>query len=266
VDLDLFLPMLSVVDQEKHKSTIPPLDYEHPMFCWIFKNIDFVQWNSASCPEVLWLSGPPKRNIHQVSSYIVDREKNRALDTQHLVLYFFCSAAARKRSIITAFVHTLLYQIVCCSPTDRGILIVRSFLHSLLDGTLEKKEDPNWKQIFKEGDTLDSSIKKILNAPANALWTALVAVLSEEQQRDLWVVVDGLDKVEHQYGEFIRGVREFVANLLNRTLKFKALLTSRPQAEIKEVFNEVLCIEYNKERKGLAILCFLILNLTNING
>jgi ankyrin repeat domain-containing protein 50 len=261
VDLDLFLPMLSVVDQEKHKSTIPPLDCDNPMFYWILKNIDFAKWSSASCSQVLWLSGPLERNIHQILSYMVDQEKNRGSKTQHFVLYFFCSAAVKEKSIIEVFVHTLLYQIVCTSPMDKRILIVRSFLHSLLEGTPKKEEAPNWKwQGSKVEDTLYANIKKILNAPANALWAALKAVLGEEQQRDLLVVVDGLDTVGHQKREFTKGVREFVAHLLNRTSKFKALLISRPQAEIKEVFDGVPCIEFDKERKGSATPYFLTLN------
>lgn len=251
VDLDLFLSMLSVVDQENHKSTIPPLDYDHPMFYWILKNIDFVQWSSASRPQVLWLSGPPERNIHQVSSHIVDQEKNRALETQHFVLFFFCSAVFRKELTIALVVHTLLSQIVCYSPTDKGILIVRTFLYSLLEGTFKKEEAPNWiQQGFKEDDTLLANIKKILDAPANALWTALGAVFDEEQQREFLVVIDGLDEVEQQKGEFIKGVRKFVTHLLNRASTSKVLLTSRPQAEIKEVFDGLPCIEYDKERKG----------------
>ena len=261
VNLDLFLPMLSVIDQEKHKSTIPPLDCEHPMFFWIFKNIDFAEWRSASGSQVLWLSGLPERNIHQVSSYIVDQEKNKVLKTQHSILCFFCSAAIRKDSIITVFVHTLLYQTVCYSPRDKGILIIRSFLHGLLEETLNIETASNWKQVFKEDDTLYANIKKILNAPAYALWTALEAALSKELQQELWVVVDGLDEVKHQKDEFIKGVCGFVEHLLNKTLKFKALLTSRPHAKINEVLRKVLCIEYDKERKGLASPYFLTLNL-----
>ena len=258
--------MLLVVDQEKHKSTIPPLDCRHPMFWWIFKNIDYTSWSSASFPGILWLSGPPERNIHQVSSYIVNQEKNRALNTQHLVLYFFCSASIRKDLITTVFVHTLLYQIVCCSPTDKGILIIRTFLHRLLEEALRNEAVRNWKEVIEEDSTIYTNIKKILDASANALWTALEAVLSEEPQRELCVVIDGLDRVEHQKVEFINGVRVFFTRLLNRTSKLKALLTSRPQTEIKEALDGVLCIEYDKERKGMATPYFLALNSTHSNG
>jgi len=94
VNLDLFLKMLSAFDQEKHKekhkSTISPLDCDNSKLYWVFRNMDFQQWSSASCPHVLRLSGPPECGIHQASSRIVDIEKEKALEKQHSVLYFFC--------------------------------------------------------------------------------------------------------------------------------------------------------------------------------
>jgi hypothetical protein len=266
VDLDRFLPMLSVVDQEKHQSTIPSLNYDQPKSFWIFRNMDFRQWSTASCPQVLWLSGPPECDIHQVSSYIVDQEKNRASKTQYFVLYFFCSTAARKEPIIVIFIHTLLDQIIRCSPENKRILVVRRFLHSLLEGAFKKGRAPNWERRgFNEKDSPDTNIEKILNAPADELWAALEAVLGDEEQRGLSVVVDGLDKVEHQQGELIRGVRAFVKHLQQRTSKVKILLTSRPLAEIKELFDGLPCIEHDRERKGSSVPHVLTLSWTNLN-
>jgi len=250
VDPDQLLEMFSAADHDKHKSTIPPLDCDHPMFYWIFKNMDFAQWSSASYSQALRLSGPSERNIHQVSSYIVDQEKNRVMKTQRLVLYFFCSAPIRRGSIVAVFIRTLLSQIVCSSPRDKRISIVRSFLRNLHEGIFQKGAS-NWEELdLKEGDSPDENIKKILQGPSNALWAALRAVLADEEQRELLVAVDGLDKVEDQKVEFLKGVRGFVTHLLEETSKVKILLTSRHQAEIKEVFDGLPCIEYDKERIG----------------
>src|SRR6266536_62369 len=101
--------------------------------------MDFKQWSTTSYPQVLWLSGPPEYNIHQVSSYIVDQEKNRTLKTQHFVLYFFCSTAARKQPIVVIFIHILLGQIVSCSLINKRILIVRQFLYNLLEGAFKRE-------------------------------------------------------------------------------------------------------------------------------
>lgn len=266
MDLDRFLPMLSVVDQEKHQSAIPSLNYDQPKWFWIFRNMDFRQWDAASCPQVLWLSGPPECDIHQVSSYIVDQEKNRTSKTQYFVLYFFCSTAARKEPIIIIFIHTLLDQIVRCSPANERILIVRRFLHSLLEGAFKDGRTPNWESRgFNEKDSPDTNIKKILNAPANELWAALEAVLGDEEQRGLSVIVDGLDKVEHQRGELIGGVCAFVKHLQQRTSRVKILLTSRPLAEIKDLFDGLPCIEHDRERKGPSVPHVLTLSWTNLN-
>ena len=69
---------------------------------------------------------------------------------------------------------------------------------------------------------------------------------------DLSIVIDGLDRVKRQKVEFIREVRELVEHLQGRISKVKALLTSQPEAEIKEVLDGLPCIEYDKERKGSA--------------
>jgi hypothetical protein len=253
VDPDQLLEMFSAADYDKHKSTIPPLDCSHPMFYWIFKNMDFVQWSSASYSQALWLSGPPERNIHQVSSYIVDREKNRVMNTQRLVLYFFCSAPIKGRPTVAVFIRTLLSQIVRSSPRDKRISIIRSFLRSLHAEIFEKGGSSHWKELdLIKGDSPNENIEKILQGPSNELWAALRAVLADEKQRELLVVVDGLDKVEDQNVEFLEGVRGFVTHLLKETSKVKILLTSRPQAETKEVLNGLPCIEYDKERIGLS--------------
>jgi len=77
----------------------------------------------------------------------------------------------------------------------------------------------------------------------------------------LSIVIDGLDQINHHKSEFIKGVRKFIAHLQERALKVKTLLTSRPQTEIKELFNRLLCIEYDKERKGSAASLNSKLNL-----
>jgi len=120
LNLDQFLPMLSVIDQDEHISAIPHPDCDHPMFYWIFRNKDFSQWSSAECSRVLWLSGLPERNIDQVSSYVVHQEKETALETDCFVLYFFCSSAIRRRSSVTDFVHTLLKSLSIVHQWIRG--------------------------------------------------------------------------------------------------------------------------------------------------
>ena len=250
--------MLSVIDQDEHISAIPHPDRDHPMFYWIFRNKDFSQWSSAECSRVLWLSGLPERNIDQVSSYVVHQEKETALMTDRFVLYFFCSSAIRRRSSAVNLIHTLLKQIVYCSPMDKRVSIIRNILYSLFNSLLgqapKRRTSFYWEEWgLDKKCSPDENIKKILNAPVNELFTALHAVLGGQEQRGLSLIIDGLDKVEHQRDECISGIRTFIENLQQRASKFKILLTSQPLAEIKELFDGLPCIEYDKERKGLPI-------------
>jgi hypothetical protein len=91
----------------------------------------------------------------------------------------------------------------------------------------------------------------------------LEAVLVVKQQQELSVVVDGLDEVEYQKGELIRKVRAFIEHLQKRIPKVKAFLTSRSQAEIKDLFDGLPHIEYDKERKGSNAPYVLTLKLNS---
>jgi hypothetical protein len=262
LNLDELPQILSVVDQEQHKSRIPSLSYNQPNFYWILKNADLEDWSSDTGSRMLWLSGPPKCNIDQFSSYVVDVEKKKASETQHSVLYFFCLTADTGNPIVS-FTHSLLYQIVCCSSSNEKAQIVKTFLHSLRDTILGKEQTSNTilgkEQTsntklpqFKEGDSPSAIIKKVLGAEINGLWSALKAVLDSAHSRDLSIVIDGLDRVKRQKVKFIGEVRELVEHLQGRISKVKALLTSQPEAEIKAVLDGLPCIEYDKERKGSA--------------
>jgi ankyrin repeat domain-containing protein 50 len=254
VNPDQFLQILSTGDEARTPIT-PPLNCDHPRFYWIFRNMDFKQWDTADCSQVLWLCGPPECSIHQASLYIVDLAKKKTLETQHTVLHFFCPTLFRQQSIIITFVHALLYQIVSGSPIDKKISIIRGVLRILIEATLEKERAYDKESCFQEEDSLDTTVKKILdNSTDNGLWGALKAALAlaDEPNRELSIVVDGLDKVEHQRSEFVKGIHILILYLLERISIVKALLTSRPQAEIKEAFNRIPCIEYDKERKGSA--------------
>lgn len=249
VNLDQLLEMLSTYDQEKQRSTIPTQDCDQPKFYWVFRNIDFQKWNSASCSHVLWLSGPPDCSIHHVSSYIIDMKKNKAQQNKHSVLYFFCSSTGS----IVAFIQTLLYQYICSSPLSKRKSTIIVFLKALFKAISRREETLNREfSLFKEEDPQDEKIKKILNAPLDDLWAALEAALADEKEQELLIVVDGLDQNKYQKSEFCKGVREFVERLQERVSKVKTLLTSRPQTDIKELYDELLCVEYDKERKGSA--------------
>lgn len=136
-----FLRLLPKVQRDQHTSAKQVLDHEDPMFYWIFRNIDFQKWNSVKGPPVLYLSGPSERRVDQISSYIIDRDKN----ADRLVLHIFCSAIADNRPrIIERILLTLLQQTVCCLPIDKRRLFIRSFLYDLLQKDFLRKAVKEW--------------------------------------------------------------------------------------------------------------------------
>jgi hypothetical protein len=181
-------------------------------------------------------------------------EKERTSKEQHSILYFFRSTAYTEKPIVVNFIHTLLYQIIFCSSSDEKVQIIKTFLHSLGKAILRKEQalyPKSWR--FREDDSRNTTIRKVLDIGTKELWSALRTVLENARIRELSIVIDGLDRVEHKKVEFVKEVRAFIVHLQERFLKVKALLTSRPDVEIKEVLDGLLGIEYDKERKGLFI-------------
>jgi len=88
----------------------------------------------------------------------------------------------------------------------------------------------------------------------NEHFEALKAVFELRQLvvRELCIIVDGLDNVVR--GVFIRKLRAFIEYLMKKLCNVKALFTSLPQDDIKLQLEGLLFIEYDKERKGSAIL------------
>lgn len=249
MDPDHFLNILSTVDQENHIFTARLLDCNQPKFFWIFKNVDFTLWSSGKAPALL-LSGPTECSINLVSSIIVRLEMDAISGTQDLVLYFFCSTVDGMRSSVTTFIHTLLHQFICCLPPDRRGAVITTFLRVLLDKILSRDQS-----FFKADCSRGNVLKMIFNESNSELWDALKAALNSEQERKLTIIIDGLYRVENENSEFIRGLRALIEYLImERPLKSKVLLSSRPQADTKKIHDQLLVIEYDKERKCLATL------------
>jgi hypothetical protein len=253
VESDQLLRHLPAVDQEDHKSRTQPSSCDQPKFYWIFKNMDFEQWQSTDGWEVLWLSGPAECRISDASSCVVNLAKETPSQAQHLALYFFCSTAPTEASIAITFVSTMLHQLVCLPRLKRKVTNV--FLRTLLDTILKEESRSNrGLSQFKMDDSTEATVKKILQqASRNGYWRALRAAMDIVHEHGLSLIIDGLDKIEDQKYEFIREVRVFIEHLRERPSTTRVLLTSRPQAEIKEILSGLPCIEHDKERKGSII-------------
>ncbi|KAF8541192.1 hypothetical protein BDD12DRAFT_531320 [Trichophaea hybrida] len=221
---------LSVIDQDKHRSPISPFNRNEPNHFWISKNIDFTQWESADPPRALLLSAPFGHGSTEVCSHIINQEKVSGENGP--VLYFFClSATKAKRS--TSLTHTLLYQIVSCS-SENANSIAAAFLNTLV-GRHFQRCTPD----FKEDDSLDTTVKKVLDAPDNELIEALAEAIKKAGIRKLTIIVDSL------WGDI---ASLLIENILEATSRLKALLTSRQNTSLGEIPDGILFIEYNKER------------------
>jgi uncharacterized protein (DUF934 family) len=249
VDSDQLLRHLPAVDQEDHKSRTQPSSCDQPKFYWIFKNMDFGQWQSTNGSQVLWLSGPAECRISDASSRIVDLAREKPSGAENLALYFFCSTAPTEASIAITFVSTILHQLVCCLPRLKE-KVTNVFLRTLLN-TIPRQ---NLSQFNMDYST-EAAVTRILQASNNGYWRALRAVTDIMHEQRLSLIVDGLDKIEHQKREFVLEIHAFIEHLQESSSTTRVLLTSRPQAEIKEILSELPCIEYDRERKGSIISC-----------
>ena len=250
VSSDQLLHHLPVVGQQDLKSPAQPPRHDSPKFYWIFKNVDFERWQSTRSSEVLWISGPAECHIPEASSCIVKQVRETPSGVQHLVLYFFCSTSPMKTPIAITFVSAIIRQLI--SSPDLKEKVASVFLYSLLGTTLGK--GPLTSQDlshFKREDSVEVTVKKILRASSDGYWGALRAVMSIYANQGLSLIIDGLDNAKHENHKFIQEVRAFIEILRERPTTTRVLLTSQPQAAIKDILSGLPYIEYDKERKGL---------------
>lgn len=242
--------LLSTVDQEKHKTAAQSLDYDSPQLYWIFRNKDYHHWLNSNCSQVLWLLGPLECRIRNAASHIVDLWKSD-LGERISVLYFFCSSAAREQYFAIDFIRAIILQIVHDSPSRKDAVIT-VFLRTLFDAILNAELVSNPKQShFQPHDSPDTIIKKTFDASSNDYWDALTAVLHIVHSQRLFILIDGLHKIEHQKDKFLKEFREFIEHVQeDGSSTIKVLLTSRPQDELKAILDGMPYIEYDKERRG----------------
>ena len=191
------------------------------------------------------MSGPAECDISDASSCIVGLAKETSAGAQHSALYFFCSTLIAKDRVVITFVSTIVHQLVCCFPQLKE-QVTKVFLRTLVK-TILSEGNPK-QSCFKLGDPAEATVKKTLQASNEGYWSALKAIMGLERNQGLFLVIDGLDNAGH---EFTQGVQLFIESLRGCPSIIKVLLTSRPQADIKEILAGLPCVEYDKERKGL---------------
>jgi hypothetical protein len=226
---------LSVIEQDKHRSEILPFNRDEPKNFWITRNIDFTRWESANDSQALLVSAPRGYRKTEVCSHIIDLAREKAASqTNSSVLYFF-SSTATEATRSTAFTHTLLCQIVSCSPRNADS-IAATFLNTLLGGHLRQHS-----QAFRKSNPLHMILNMIQEAPDNELIEALAKAIKIAGTQELSIIVDDLwGDIHHQ----------LVNQFMEAVPKLKALFTSQQSLTLGELPDGMLCIEYDKERKG----------------
>ncbi|KAF8541981.1 hypothetical protein BDD12DRAFT_442016 [Trichophaea hybrida] len=217
---------LFIADQDTHRSTILPLDWNEPKYFWITKNTDFTQWKSDANSKALWISGPHDRGMKEVSSHIIGVAKEKAIP----VLYFFCSTAtAAPGFIATVFAHTMLHLIVSSSSAGKAKLITKAFVQSLLREHIQVRKRLSQ---FTEDDCPSTAAAKILDASANELHKALMEATKIAKIQELSIIIDGIDITVPEGVVFVHNVYSFVKYMVDANPKFKVLLTSSRNADL----------------------------------
>lgn len=263
--MDKISPILQSISQEQPSSTIPstipPVDRDWPEFSWIFNNVDFQHWETVPGSQILLIYGPPGRNLHRVSSYIANES---SLKKQRDVLFHSCLSESSGKRAVSRLTCALFYQLICQSSKDRQKTIIEKFINILVKRIYQVEENYYTElEIFKKSSEI--WLRKILDTSTQALWTALMAVLIKEPRREILVVIDGLEKVQDETREFINNLQVFVDHVRQRQLNIKVLLTSRPQADIQEAFDDLPSIEHDKERRGNSCALSYTVNQANIS-
>jgi hypothetical protein len=241
------MQVLNKHDQEEYKSQIPALDPDDSRYCWITKNVDFKEWWDATGCRTLWISGPAQQGIRRISSYVVN-SKRHTLGTVHSILSFFCTAMVTKTPVWTACVQALLYQILLVLPQEtQKYETIMVFLRQAAEALIERQSTPNvqtWKlNQYQFPNGIMSRMFDVLSDME--LWNALLTILEIHSELEVVIIIDGLDQIQSQKGDFVKLLRSVVERS-----NVRALLTSAVDNEVDILLREVPHIAYDVERKG----------------
>lgn len=242
--------MLLVGDSAKEKAA-DSLPRGSPECLWVFQNIDFQEWYSSQSSQVLWLSALNRLSLYHVASHISTDCRNKLSSTQSPGFVIFCSPGMNGTLTAVEVFHTILYQLLLSRSGNKKMATTQKFLRLLYQGIVRDKRAANMELSPTEKDTR-KGIGLILDSPILNLAAALETVLTDET-REIWLVLDGIDKVDEGLGEFSRNIRIFVDNLCQRVSSIHILLTCQAHTITNEALSGLPSIERDKERKGSSV-------------
>jgi len=200
--------------------------------------MDFTDWESSGTPRVLLVSAPDGHGRQELCRHIIDRAKEKASHSDGVVLHFFGSSATTSwRS--TSLIHTLLHQVVHASERDANS-ITTAFVCCLAYRQFQRSSILKTPHNFREDDSLDDTVQKILIAPDNELVEALAEAIKHAGIQELSLIADGMSEdLACSLFELIR----------DATPKSVVVLAS--QYPFGNIPHDMTYIEHDKERKGL---------------
>jgi hypothetical protein len=230
-----FLGFLPTTNQGDHISSIDPGD---PKLYWIFRDVDFIRWESEVHPQALLLFGaPPGCRMTDILLHI-------AKQATGTVFYFSCSSVTT-----TTFAHSILSHILNVSDDRQAKSIITTFLSTLLHKILQR--DPFH---FQDGDS-STTMAKVLYALGGELLEALTKAVDQVNDiQETSIIIDGIDKLGKEGAQFLQ---RFCSQQITSP-KLKVLLVCQSDLHIQKLRTEGLCIEYDKERQGLGTFYALV--------
>lgn len=165
---------------------------------WLVNNDKYAAWASATQASLLWVTGPPGCGKTIMSSYVSEILSEKTIGAS-IVCHFFCDARTREHRNFVNMLRSLIYQIVI--RRRRLLRVVR------------KARSLQGPQLFQQ---------------PSALWQLLLDIIKVERQKQVIIVVDGIDECDEQTQHmFVNRIAKFVQQAGDSSTKF--FITSRPQ-------------------------------------
>lgn len=171
---------------------------------WMLQSKAYTSWKTTE-KSFLWVNGKPGCGKTVLTSTIIADLQKSEQDIQTL-LYFYFDFNSRDQRSWEKMIRSLLYQIYCNKPGTRGIL--DSLFSSCHDGASQ----PYFESLC---ESFESMIKH--SSPA-------------------WIVLDALDECERQALCSEDDILKWIAGLVGSQTDVRLLVASRPEPEIKSVF------------------------------
>jgi hypothetical protein len=203
-------------------------------FNWFTKLPEYLTWSSASSSALLWYAGQPRSGkttlLQALVVKLLDRQwRNREID----VVYFFCPESTSAEE-----------------ATFESHILPATILRSLI-GQLLSRDHHRIAEL-----ELESYLLRDVDTRAEKLWELLELVIKAATGQEMYIIIDGVDKIKAVDQLKAEDLPNFLKGLLKlwRTLQSKAgpvakfLITSRPYTEIRDFLKGVPVIDENTER------------------